>query len=368
MLHAYLHSADVSLLRRSPCLRGCLEARIFEKRISTNTAINKSLRRSQYEDNRTRGLPSGFGGRDRSSRLKSPYKAERAGRLNQQHSLNAANSDYYSTQDRRKARITKQPQDLSATAKYVSEGLNSDDTIRRGRAQYDYSPKSENRAARRAAKFGHKIEASPEPQSTVAKRQLAIGQRLPRGGQLSWSQRGQEGNSASGEDGRSNKRFLPEDPETGLELQRSFPKRPFTMNRRPPHTEKISSSGHSGESSEGDFPQEHDNPFLANESRAPLAIPYTTPASEFLYGTSVVTAALLSPRRKLYKLYIYDGDNREARDQDMSIRRLALERGIVVERVKGDWLRVMDKMSTGRPHNVCLILMAQEMSGSNIRS
>ena len=360
MLHAYLHGADVSLFRHSPSLRRCLEARIFGKGISTNTAINKSLRRSQYEDNRTRGLPSGFGGRDRSSRLKSPYKAERAGRLNQQHSLNAANSDYYSTQDRRKARITKQPQDLRATAKNsVFEGLNSDENIRRGRAQYDYSRKPENRAARRAAKFGHKIEASPEPQSNVSKRQLAVGQGLPRGSQLSRSHRGYEGNSVSGEDGPSNKRSLPDDPETGLELQRSFPKPLFTMNRRPPQTERISSSGHSGESSDGGFSLENNNTFAAHESRAPLVIPYTTPASEFLYGTSVVTAALLYPRRKLYKLYIYDGDNREARDQDMSIRRLALERGVVVERVKGDWLRIMDKMSTGRPHNVCPKLAAQ---------
>lgn len=85
--------------------------------------------------------------------------------------------------------------------------------------------------------------------------------------------------------------------------------------------------------------------------RAPLSIPYTTPASEFLYGTSVITAALKSDRRKMYKLYLYDGENRENAAQDMTIRKLALSRGVEVSRVQGDWLRLMDKMSAGRPHN-----------------
>lgn len=85
--------------------------------------------------------------------------------------------------------------------------------------------------------------------------------------------------------------------------------------------------------------------------RAPLSIPYTTPASEFLYGTSVVTAALKSDRRKLYKLYLYNGENRENVSQNMGIRKLALSRGVEVSKVQGDWLRMMDKMSAGRPHN-----------------
>jgi 21S rRNA (GM2251-2'-O)-methyltransferase len=88
--------------------------------------------------------------------------------------------------------------------------------------------------------------------------------------------------------------------------------------------------------------------------RIPLSIPYTTPASEFLYGTSVVEAALNSqrnPRRKHYKLYIYAGENRASEDRDAGIERLARRKGIEVSRVSGDWLRIMDKMSGGRPHN-----------------
>lgn len=87
-------------------------------------------------------------------------------------------------------------------------------------------------------------------------------------------------------------------------------------------------------------------------SNIPLSIPYTTPASEFLYGTSVVTAALQARTRKMYKLYIYTGENREAVARDDSIRQIAKKAGVEVMNVQGEWMRLMDKMSTGRPHNV----------------
>ncbi|KFY36771.1 hypothetical protein V494_04986 [Pseudogymnoascus sp. VKM F-4513 (FW-928)] len=90
------------------------------------------------------------------------------------------------------------------------------------------------------------------------------------------------------------------------------------------------------------------------DKRMPVSIPYTTPASEFLYGTSVVEAALSSranPRRTLYKFYIYRGANRESEEQDRTLARLANKQNIPVEYVTDDWLRKMDKMSAGRPHN-----------------
>ncbi|KAI4155630.1 MAG: hypothetical protein L6R39_001197 [Caloplaca ligustica] len=87
------------------------------------------------------------------------------------------------------------------------------------------------------------------------------------------------------------------------------------------------------------------------KSTAPLAIPYTTPASEFLYGHSVVTAALKSSRRRFYKLYLYNGDAAEVRGQDREVRKLALAANVEVTRVGNDWLKLMDKMSGGRPHN-----------------
>lgn len=88
--------------------------------------------------------------------------------------------------------------------------------------------------------------------------------------------------------------------------------------------------------------------------RPPASIPYTTPASKFLYGTSVVLAALKSSRRKLYKAYIFCGEEREVTSQNTTVRKLALSRGVEVVNVEGPlWARFLDKMSAGRPHNVC---------------
>jgi 21S rRNA (GM2251-2'-O)-methyltransferase len=90
------------------------------------------------------------------------------------------------------------------------------------------------------------------------------------------------------------------------------------------------------------------------DSRVPISIPYTTPASEFLYGTSVVEAALNSrrtPRRQHYKLYIYTGENREQVDRDTNLERLARKNQVEIVKMNGDGLRLMDKMSAGRPHN-----------------
>ena len=83
-----------------------------------------------------------------------------------------------------------------------------------------------------------------------------------------------------------------------------------------------------------------------------VSITYTTPASEFLYGTNVVSAALQMNRRKLYKFYVYQGQLGAASDQQMALRKLALERGVPIQRLGLDESRKMDKMSGGRPHNV----------------
>ncbi|KAI4204631.1 MAG: hypothetical protein LQ350_000946 [Teloschistes chrysophthalmus] len=87
------------------------------------------------------------------------------------------------------------------------------------------------------------------------------------------------------------------------------------------------------------------------KSTAPISIPYTTPASEFLYGHDVVTSALQFSHRKFYKLYLYNGDAAESRGQDKQVRKLALAANLEVTRVGTDWIRLMDKMSGGRPHN-----------------
>ncbi|KAM7199256.1 RNA methyltransferase [Naviculisporaceae sp. PSN 640] len=86
-------------------------------------------------------------------------------------------------------------------------------------------------------------------------------------------------------------------------------------------------------------------------SHAPISIPYTTAASQFLYGHSVVLAALNHSRRKLYKLYIYGGTGRQKTEEDELIARKARKKGIEVEIVGPERAQLLNKMSEGRPHN-----------------
>ncbi|RAO68679.1 uncharacterized protein BHQ10_004691 [Talaromyces amestolkiae] len=92
----------------------------------------------------------------------------------------------------------------------------------------------------------------------------------------------------------------------------------------------------------------------------PETIPYTTPASEFIYGLSAVEAALRCTRRKLYMLYIYQAAGEELSSEKIALRKLALARGIQVKMAFAGWDKILDKMSTGRPHNG-LILEASPM-------
>ncbi|KAI1802180.1 hypothetical protein F4811DRAFT_530931 [Daldinia bambusicola] len=85
---------------------------------------------------------------------------------------------------------------------------------------------------------------------------------------------------------------------------------------------------------------------------APIRIPRTTAASHFLYGYSVVEAALRQTRRKLYNLYIYDGENRQDGSRNTGMERKAAQAGIPVTKLRdAAGLRMMEKMSDGRPHN-----------------
>ncbi|KAI0535105.1 hypothetical protein GGR58DRAFT_25970 [Xylaria digitata] len=87
----------------------------------------------------------------------------------------------------------------------------------------------------------------------------------------------------------------------------------------------------------------------------PIRIHHTTAASQFLYGRSVIEAALKNSRRQLYKLYIYNGDDRRNVPQDEMLAKLARQKGVDVTKVPNDGLRMLDKMSSGRPHNGCIL-------------
>lgn len=82
--------------------------------------------------------------------------------------------------------------------------------------------------------------------------------------------------------------------------------------------------------------------------RAPDSLPYTTAASEFIYGYSSVLAALRANRRQFYALYVNArGLNRDillARAKASNLRRITREVG-------DQYDRAFDKASSGRPHN-----------------
>lgn len=87
----------------------------------------------------------------------------------------------------------------------------------------------------------------------------------------------------------------------------------------------------------------------------PSSIPYTTSASEFIYGTNAVEAALRCSRRKLYKLYIYQGHGEELSPAKIALRKLAFTRNVTVKMAFAEWDRLLDQMSAGRPHNGCVL-------------
>lgn len=83
----------------------------------------------------------------------------------------------------------------------------------------------------------------------------------------------------------------------------------------------------------------------------PVVVPYTTAASQFLYGSSTVEAAIEANRRQMYKLYIYTGSNRRNREKDDALAKMAERRGIKVEHMDEAGLAIMNKMSGSRAHN-----------------
>lgn len=85
----------------------------------------------------------------------------------------------------------------------------------------------------------------------------------------------------------------------------------------------------------------------------PISLPYATAASQFLYGTSTVEAALHASRRQLYRLYIYKGKDRRSKslEKDAAIGDLARRKGIKVDYVDEATLPMLNKMSGSRPHN-----------------
>ncbi|KAJ4327316.1 hypothetical protein N0V84_002214 [Fusarium piperis] len=117
-----------------------------------------------------------------------------------------------------------------------------------------------------------------------------------------------------------------------------------------------------GDSAEGSAPKRG-----RKKEMMPMTIKYTTAASQFLYGRSVVKAALEQGRRKLYNLYIYGGENRRDNKDNTFLSRLAEKQGVPITIVPTEEQRLMDKMSMGRPHNG-FVLEASPLPQLPIRS
>ncbi|KAF1845478.1 uncharacterized protein K460DRAFT_366356 [Cucurbitaria berberidis CBS 394.84] len=82
--------------------------------------------------------------------------------------------------------------------------------------------------------------------------------------------------------------------------------------------------------------------------QGPESLPYTTAASEFIYGFSSVLAAIKANRRKFYSLYIH---SRGASRDGLMARIRAHKLFSITEEVGDEYMRAMDKASSGRPHN-----------------
>ncbi|KAF2036762.1 alpha/beta knot, partial [Setomelanomma holmii] len=78
------------------------------------------------------------------------------------------------------------------------------------------------------------------------------------------------------------------------------------------------------------------------------ALPYTTAASEFVYGHSSVLAAIKANRRKLYNIYVH---SRGASRDGLLARIRAAKLFSITQEVGDEYLRALDKASSGRPHN-----------------
>lgn len=94
---------------------------------------------------------------------------------------------------------------------------------------------------------------------------------------------------------------------------------------------------------------EHQNSAVGHGSQS---LPYTTAASEFIYGTFAVNAAVKAGRRRLYKLYIHTHEDGRDSIGTEALRRRAEAAGVEVIRAQGSgWRQRLDRAAEGRPHN-----------------
>ncbi|KAG5941913.1 hypothetical protein E4U59_001457 [Claviceps monticola] len=143
-----------------------------------------------------------------------------------------------------------------------------------------------------------------------------------------------------------------DDGRTSRQSRDDRPRQNQSWQDRPRHNQPRQGPRHEQES----FDNEIDSVNVAAASPVkrgmmPMMLSYTTAASQFLYGTSVVKAALQVGRRQMYRLYVYGGENRRDNKDNEILMDLARSRGVPITVVPTEEQRLMDKMSMGRPHN-----------------
>ncbi|KAK4503949.1 hypothetical protein PRZ48_004864 [Zasmidium cellare] len=93
----------------------------------------------------------------------------------------------------------------------------------------------------------------------------------------------------------------------------------------------------------------------------PLPLPYTTAASEFLYGYNTVLAALRAKQRKMYKLYIHPKIFDRESGSERGLGEKAANEFVTLAKASGVPFRnefktkLLNRMSDGRPHNGVLL-------------
>lgn len=79
------------------------------------------------------------------------------------------------------------------------------------------------------------------------------------------------------------------------------------------------------------------------------AIQKVDQASEWIYGTSVVEAALKSKRRTLHRLYVYAGENRTEANKDRDIKFKNMARGLKIDVREVTDAGMLDSVSKSSP-------------------
>lgn len=133
--------------------------------------------------------------------------------------------------------------------------------------------------------------------------------------------------------------------------ERSFDRddRRSPRNDRDSRTSQLDRSGRSDRASRSERSDRSSIPSRASpHDRAPDSLPYSTAASEFVYGYSSVLAAIRANRRQFYKLYV----NSRGLNRDVLLARASASNLRQITREVGDtYDRAFDKASSGRPHN-----------------